>query len=261
MGSTLIDMYIKCGNFEDAFRAFQKLPKGDVVIWNAMIAGYVLHNEYELALRFYRGMQGQGLKPDDVTFVSLLSVCSRMGLVDAACQYFDSMAVNHGIPPTLGHYNCMVDLLGRGGRLYEAENLLKAMPYGFSIFHWTSLLTNCRTYGNAELGRRCFDQLVAIDHRCASAYVLMFNIYAGADRWGEANKIRALKRSVNAWKKPGKACIEIDNAVHDFIVGDKSHPKIDHINAKLKLLKSQMEAEGRGSFLDFVPIGQALQRI
>lgn len=178
--SALVDMYIKSGSLEDALKVFQSLSEGDVVTCNAMLMGYALHNKYNLALYCLKEMQQQGLKPDKVTFMSLLSLCSRLGLVEAACQHIQTMTSDHGLLPSLGHYSCIVDILGRVGRLDEAKDLLQTIPSGYNILQWTSLLTNCRMYGDVGLGRQCFFEVVASEQTFGSAYVMLSNIYAEA---------------------------------------------------------------------------------
>lgn len=252
VGSALIDMYCKCGGFEDACIVFDRLPKRNVVTWSAMIAGHALYGNSTVALQYFHDMQQAGLKPNDVTFVCLLSAYSHLGLVDEGCVHFKLMREDHGIVPTLEHFNSMVDLFGHAGHLSEAEDLLESIPMAFNSVGWTSLLGSCRKYGNADVGLRCFDRVVAMDSGKAAAYVLMSNIYAHAGLQEDAEKVEDLRRCANAWKKPGKAYIEIDNEVHGFTVGDRTHPQIGEIYAKLKTLSTQMRQEGYVPRLDLV---------
>lgn len=244
VGSMLVDMYAKCGSIHDACRVFGKLPKWDVIAWSVMIAGYAQHNDYKMALQLFEDMQQEGLQPDVVTFVSLLSACSHVGLMAEGCHVFTSMGEGHGIVPTVDHYNCMVDLLGRTGRLSEAADLLKAFPSLSDNLGWRSLLSHCQTHGDVKIAKSCFDHLVAVNGGGAASYTLMSNIYAHAGMEEDADRIENLRNIANVWKKPAEASIELDNKLHDFFVGDRSHPQSENIYAKFDRLLTMMKKEG-----------------
>ncbi|KAJ7536349.1 hypothetical protein O6H91_12G065500 [Diphasiastrum complanatum] len=244
VGTTLVDMYARCGSLDEARQVFDRLPNRGVVSWGAMIAGYARVGDCRLAQQCLEDMQAQGLKPDKVIFISILAACSHKGLVEEGKGYFKSMSEHYGISPGIEHYSCMVDLLGRAGKLDEAEHLLQTMPMSPDIVGWGSLLTACKTYGDVERGRRCFDELMKLDSRKASGYVLMANIYADAHMWTDAYRIEYLRRSAGAWKKPARAWIEVNNKVHGFLVGDKSHPQTDSIYSQLKRLSCKMKEQG-----------------
>lgn len=252
VGSILIDFYAKCGCLQDAWAVFNSLPRQDVVTWSAMIAGFAQHSNYKLASQFFEDMQQEGLSPNEVTFLSLLSACNHVGEVDEGCQHFRSMRKDHGIMPALEHYYSMVDLLGQAGHSDEAEDLLESIPFQQNIVGWTSLLGSCKAHGNVYLGRRCFEHVVRIDPGYATGYLLMSDIYAQAGMWQDAEKVEELRRSANAWKKPAKAFIEVDNEVHGFIVDDKTHPQSDDIYAKLRSLSVQIRDQGYMPHTDLV---------
>lgn len=249
--STLIDMYAKCGSLKEAREAFDKLPNQNVVAWGAMIAGYAHHGSWSLARQCIEIMQKQGLQPNGTIYTSILSACSHTGHVEEGHQFFKSMMEDHGIAPSIEHLTCLVDLLGSAGRLKEAEQILLTMPIPPDEIGWTSLLTACRTYGNVELGRQCFDQVTRLDST-AAGYVLMSNIYAYAHLWENAYKMRELQTYACAWKKPGRAWIELSTKIQEFTVGDISHPESDQIHVSMKRLTRLIKAEGYVPGLDSV---------
>ena len=69
----------------------------------------------------------------------LLAV-SHAGMVDEGIRYFNSMPNRYGIQPRFEHYGCMVDMLGRAGRIAEAEDLIKKMPMAPDYFYLGGLL-------------------------------------------------------------------------------------------------------------------------
>ncbi|KAI5072065.1 hypothetical protein GOP47_0012171 [Adiantum capillus-veneris] len=244
LGSALIDFYSKCGSLDDAASVFNHLPKQNIVTWSAMIGGYSLHGNIKAALQFFEHMKKQGLKADDVVFVSLLSTCAQMGLVDEGKQLFEAMTKDFGLAPTGEHYNCMVDLLGRVGHFGEAESLMEFSPEESSFVGWLTLLSHCKAHNRVTMARRCFDHIVALDSGHASAYVLMSEIYDAAGMHDDAEKIRKMRDCGQAWKKPGRASIEINKKLHTFVVGDQSHSQILDIHLKLNCLNSYLIGGG-----------------
>lgn len=252
VGNALIGMYAKCGSLVDAHNLFDKLPKHDVMAWSAMIAGCAQLSNYSLALQYFQDMLQEDSKPNDVVYLCLLSACSHGGLLDEGCHHFTAMIVNHGILPTVDHFNVLVDLLGRAGRLNEAENLLQTMPFSHNTVGWKSLLSHCQTHGNLDTAERCFDIDTTEDESCAPGFEMMSNIYAGAGMLEKADEIQELRKLLQAWKKPGSSSIEINFKMHDFTVGDRSHLTTDLVHSKLKNVIVQIKSQGHLPHLDFV---------
>ncbi|XP_031474797.1 pentatricopeptide repeat-containing protein At1g25360-like [Nymphaea colorata] len=69
----------------------------DSVSWNAMIAALGQHGYGEEALNLFEQMLHEGIEPDRITFLTVLSVCSHAGLVEEGCKYFKSMGKDYGI--------------------------------------------------------------------------------------------------------------------------------------------------------------------
>jgi len=157
MVSGLVDMYAKCGSIEDAYRVFNKTCTWDVASWNAMLGGYAMHGHEEALGHFERMCKGVGT--DNVTFTSLLSGCSHAGLLDEGLQYFESMGFVYNKSPTVEHYACMVDLLGRAGFLNEAEGLITTMLCQPSVSVWKALLSACRVHGHVDMGEHIARQV------------------------------------------------------------------------------------------------------
>eukprot|EP00246_Nothoceros_aenigmaticus_P014204 TRINITY_DN5283_c1_g2_i2.p1 TRINITY_DN5283_c1_g2~~TRINITY_DN5283_c1_g2_i2.p1 ORF type:complete len:254 (+),score=33.46 TRINITY_DN5283_c1_g2_i2:304-1065(+) len=155
-------------------------------------------------------------------------------------QLFFDMMEGHGIVPNVQHFGCMVDLLGRSGQLDEAENLLLSEACKDDPAGWRSLLNACRSHDDIDRGTRCFDHLAKLEPGCASAYVLMANIYANAGRWDDVERIEGLRKAAGAKKKLGKACIEIDSQLHEFVGGDER----DDIASKSRSLNQRLRKEG-----------------
>ncbi|KAL6494335.1 Pentatricopeptide repeat-containing protein [Orobanche gracilis] len=244
VGNSLIDMYMKCGSVEDGKRVFLNLVEKDVVSFNAMIVGYAQNGQGTEALQLFQEMLDSGEKPDDVTMIGVLSACSHAGLVDEGRKYFESMRKEYGLEPLKDHYTCMVDLLGRSGRLIEAKDLIVTMPMPPDSVVWGSLLGACKVHRNVELGNFVAEKLLGNNVDNSGPYVLLSNMYAELGRWNEANKVRKLMRRRGVVKQPGCSWIEIGSQVHVFMVKDLRHSEKREIYSILKVVTKMMTLSG-----------------
>ncbi|KAJ7555027.1 hypothetical protein O6H91_05G019100 [Diphasiastrum complanatum] len=203
LGNTLVDMYAKCGRTEDARQLFNNMSERDVVSWNAMITGYAQNGLGKEALALFEQMQTEGTKPNEITYVCVLSACAHSRLVDAGRYVFDSMCNNYHVTPTREHYACMVDLLGRAGCLADAELFINKMPIQPDSVVWMTLLGAARNHGHVEIGRRAFDHVVKLGPKNAAPYVLLANIYAAAGRTDKSAKFRNELKDAGVKKIPG----------------------------------------------------------
>ncbi|POO03358.1 DYW domain containing protein [Trema orientale] len=244
VGTCLIDMYGKCGRLDDAMSLFYQVPRENSVPWNAIISCLGLHGHGEKALKLFEEMLDKAVKPDHVTFVSLLSACSHSGLVDVGKHYFHVMQERYRIKPSYKHYGCMVDLLGRAGHLETAYDFIKSMPIEPDASIWGALLGACRIHGNVKLGKFASDRLFEVDSENIGYYVLLSNIYANSGKWEGVDKVRSLARDRGLRKTPGWSSIEINNRVDVFYTGNQTHQKYQEICIELKVMTAKMKSLG-----------------
>ncbi|MQL96469.1 hypothetical protein Taro_029139 [Colocasia esculenta] len=242
--TALLDMYAKCGSMEDAKWIFDEIPERNIITWNAMICGYGLQGQAEEALELLSHMHACGTEPNQSTFVSALSACSHGGLVEEGLRCFDSMSRNFNLTPEAKHYACIVDLLGRAGRLTEACNLIRSMPVEPDDAVWGSLLGACRIHRQVELGEIAAKKALELKPEEAGYYVLLANIYADADRWAEAQKLREMMRNKNIRKEAGSSFIEEGGTLHSFVVGDCRHPCWEEIHRKMVEVEERVRVAG-----------------
>ncbi|XP_057854681.1 pentatricopeptide repeat-containing protein DOT4, chloroplastic isoform X2 [Cryptomeria japonica] len=244
IGNALIDMYAKCGTIKSGRYVFDRMGERDVVSWNAIIAGYGLHGYVVDVFHLFNEMNRTGMQPDYITFIALLSTCSRAGLVDKGWEFFESMRRDYEIMPKMEHYACMVDLLGRSGQLDQARDFIERLPLKPGADVYASLLGSCRVHHNVELAEFTAEQLFKLEPDNAGYYVLLSNIYATAGRWVDVEKVRLLMKGRGVEKQPGCSWIEVGNGIHTFIVGDKSHRQAPKTYETLERLFGQMKVPG-----------------
>ncbi|XP_052170085.1 pentatricopeptide repeat-containing protein At4g33170 [Diospyros lotus] len=252
VGTSLIDMYAKCGNIEDSYKLFQRMDVRNIGLWNAMLVGLAQHGHGKEALKLFKNMKHLGVEPDRITFIGVLSACSHSGLISEAYSYFDSMQHDYGIQPEIEHYSCLVDVLGRAGRVQEAEKLIASMPFKASASMYRALLGACRVQGDTETGKRVASHLLGLEPFDSSAYVLLSNLYAGAHQWDEMKKARKMMKTKNVKKDPGFSWIDVKNKIHLFVVDDRSHPQADLIYNKVEDLITMIKKEGYVPDTDYV---------
>lgn len=244
VANALIDMYAKLGSMADAQQVFDALLARDIVTWTTLIDGYSRQGESELVFHLFERLIKEGLQPNHVTFLSVLTVCSHGGLVDKGQHYFESMSSSYGINPTVEHYGCIIDLLGRAGQVERAMKVLQTMPFQAPMEVWRSLLGACQKWKKVELGREAFEGAVRLDVNDAAVYMLMANIYKAAQMPQEANSIEALRVIAGAWKDPGQTRWRDDSGcLHTFAVRDVEHNERQRIYAKLKKVSARMEED------------------
>eukprot|EP01018_Ginkgo_biloba_P029996 Gb_33537 [translate_table: standard] len=242
--NVLVDMYAKCGSIEDSRQVFDETSHRDIVLWTAMIAGYGKHGLAKEAFHLFEQMQQAGIKPNHITFISVISACSHAGLVDEGWRYFDSMSKDYHIAPRAEDYACMVDLLGRAGHLHEAESLINKMPIKPGADVWAALLGACRVHDNIEVGKTAAERLFELKPQTPGTYVVLSNIYAASGRWDIVAKLRKTMKDSGVKKEPGYSWIELKKRTHVFIVGDKSHPQTEEIYSMLEILAGRMKEAG-----------------
>ncbi|KAI4324168.1 hypothetical protein L6164_023725 [Bauhinia variegata] len=242
--SSLVDMYAKCGDIKSSMQVFKEFGnKTNVISWNSMIVGFAKNGYAESALKVFDEMNQSCVKPDEVTFLGVLTACSHAGWVYEGQQIFDIMVKNYGIQPRVDHYACMVDLLGRWGFLKEAEEFIDKLDVEPNSMIWATLLGACRIHGDDKRGQRAAEHLINLEPQNSSPYVLLSNIYAASGHWDEARSLRRKMIEKEVQKMPGCSWMILGKKTNLFVAGDKSHPSSDAIYETLKHLTALMKED------------------
>ncbi|WOH01813.1 hypothetical protein DCAR_0521198 [Daucus carota subsp. sativus] len=244
VANCLIDMYVKSGDVDTARIIFDNMDNKNSVSWTSLMTGYGMHGRGEEAIKVFEGMRRAGMPIDGVTFVVVLYACSHSGMVDQGMEYFNGMNTEYGVVPEVEHYACMVDLLGRAGRLNEALKFIKEMPMDPSPIVWVALLSACRLHTNVELGEFAAGELLNLEAENDGSYTLLSNIYANARRWKDVARIRSLMKYSGIRKRPGCSWVQGKKGTTTFYVGDKTHPRSGEIYDLLADLIHRITALG-----------------
>ncbi|XP_044507986.1 pentatricopeptide repeat-containing protein At4g33170-like [Mangifera indica] len=255
VSSVLVDMYGKCGLLDDSIQVFSEIESPNDIAWNSIINVFGQHGLGKDALESLDKMIHEGVKPNAVTFVSLLTGCSHAGLIDEGLKIFHSMEKTYGVVPREEHYSCVIDLLGRSGRLKEAEEFINNMPFEPNSFGWCSFLAACRIHGDKERGEVAAEKLMLLEpENSRVAHVLLSNIYAKEKQWEDVRNLRKMMKDGSVKKLPGYSWVDVGNKTHIFIAEDWSHPQKKEIYKKLDCLLDQIKEAG------YIPCTQSIQQ-
>ncbi|KAG8057695.1 hypothetical protein GUJ93_ZPchr0002g25408 [Zizania palustris] len=229
--NSLLDMYARCGQVDTTISLFREMPNKNVISWNVIIGALAMHGRAQEALMFFRSMVYDSFSPDEITFVALLSACSHGGLLEAGQYYFQSMRHVYNVKHEVQHYACMVDLLGRGGQLAKAVDLIKDMPMKPDIVIWGALLGACRIHGHIEIGKQVIKQLLELEGISGGLFVLVSNLLYESHQQKDMKNIRKLMREWGMKKDMGVSSIEVNGNIHEFGVEDIRHESSDKMYA------------------------------
>ncbi|KAG4960256.1 hypothetical protein JHK87_036889 [Glycine soja] len=136
LGTALDDVYAKCGFLDEAMDIFERMEDKDVKSWTAMISGLGVHGQPNNVIRLFNRMEKEGFRPNEVTFLAILTACSHGGLVVEGTEMFKHMVQEYRFSPQVKHYGCLIDLLGRAGMLQEAHKLIDSLPIKGDATAW-----------------------------------------------------------------------------------------------------------------------------
>ncbi|KAK2973229.1 hypothetical protein RJ640_013877 [Escallonia rubra] len=242
LGTALIDMYCKCGKLDIAENVFDEMPRKDTICWNAMISGVAMHGYGERALMLFLDMERDGVQPDDVTFIAILTACSYSGMAYEGLRLLNSMYNTYNIEPKTEHYGCIIDLLSRAGQFEEAKTIVQKMANSSGASEeaiaWRALLSACNDHGQAQLAEVAVERLVQLE-RHSGAYILLSNLYSAAGKHDCARRIRKKMKSQGIHKTPGCSSVEINGVIHEFVAGEKMNPRIEDMHTLLAIISIQ----------------------
>lgn len=244
IGNALIDMYFKCGNVEKAVEVFKVMLRRDKFTWTAMIVGFAVNGNGKEAVDMFCKMLSASIKPDRICYIGVLCACAHAGMVEEGRNFFTSMTIQCGIEPEIEHYGCLIDLLGRAGRLTEAYKVIENMPMKPNSVVWGALLGACRIHKDLEMAEIAATELLHLEPGNGAVCILLCNIYAACNRWDNLLELRKMMADRGIEKTAGCSVIEINGFIHEFVAWDQSHFRSEEIYSKLEMMREDMRTAG-----------------
>ncbi|KAL5227157.1 hypothetical protein ABZP36_015422 [Zizania latifolia] len=208
VGNSLIDLYAKIGSIQNSLKVFDEmLDRRNLVSWTSIISGFAMHGLSVKAVELFEDMRRAGIRPNRITFLSVLNACSHGGLVEQGVAFFKSMVYEYNINPEVKHFGCVIDMLGRAGQLCEAEQIIGGLPVEVNVVVWRTLLGCCSKYGEVEMGERTMKKILALERESGGDFVVLSNMLTELGRFSDAEIARELVNQRNAVKVPGLALV------------------------------------------------------
>ncbi|OWM80502.1 pentatricopeptide repeat-containing protein At2g17210 [Punica granatum] len=247
VGSAILDMYSKSGAIECSRRVFDQMPHKNIVTWSAMIAGYGMNGLAREALALLAQLREQGMKPNAVTALSVLSACSHGGLVEEGISLFEWMVQEDGLIRSPEHYACIADMLSRAGSPGRAIDLIESMPPGIkpTASAWAAIMSACKSSGNAEIGERAVPRVLELEPLCSTNYMLASGMFAAGGKRSEAAWVRRLVKERGVKVIAGYSLVYVENRACRFVAWDKTHPFAGEISRVVEQLHLSMRFESR----------------
>ncbi|WMV43155.1 hypothetical protein MTR67_036540 [Solanum verrucosum] len=212
VSAALVDMYSSCGRLDIAHQVFQSSAERSIAAWNSMISAYGFHSNGQKAIDIFHEMIDSGLTPSKVTFINLLTACSHTGLVDQGFWYYNHMLDEFGVQCSTEHHVCMVDMLGRSGRLHEAYSFIKELPSPPDPGIWGALLSACNYHGDLQLGKEVASILFLLEPENVGYHLALSNIYVATGSWKEAGELRDIVHIKGLKKSAAYSIIDLGSS-------------------------------------------------
>ncbi|XP_047335238.1 putative pentatricopeptide repeat-containing protein At3g01580 [Impatiens glandulifera] len=240
--SSLIELYSKCGELHFSMSVFERAKIKDVFLWSSMIAGYGIHGRAKEAVELFNEMI-TSVRPNKVTFLSILSACSHAGLVKEGIRFFEMMVNDYKLYPESAHFGILVDLVSRNGEIDKAVEIINRMPIQAGANVWGALLGACRIHGNVEIGELAIRELSRLDPDHAGYHILLSNMYFVEGKWELGASIRNAVKTKRLKKTTAQSVIGIGNEIHSFVADDNMHPFCNQIYSLLGNMWGEMNQE------------------
>ncbi|GKU86858.1 hypothetical protein SLEP1_g1332 [Rubroshorea leprosula] len=262
--SCMINGCVRCGEYKEALALFREMQmltvnhvKPNEFTMSGVLSACGRLGALEQGKWAHSYIDRYGMEVDVVLGTALIDMYAKcgsieearrvfikLGLVSAGKEYFRRMKEEFGITPLIQHYGCMVDLYGRAGLIDEAWNVIRSMPMEPDVLVWGALLSGSRMHGNIETCEAALKKLIELDPKNSSAYVLLSNVYAKMGRWTDVRSMRNIMERRGIKKVPGCSLVEVGGILHEFFVGDDSHPESREIYVMLDEIMKRLKREG-----------------
>ncbi|KAL2480623.1 Pentatricopeptide repeat-containing protein [Abeliophyllum distichum] len=243
ISTALVNMYAKCGCIEKAKEIFEAMPVKDAKAWSSMIVGFAIHGHAEEALETFALMEEAKIEPSNVTLIGVLLACAHGGLASEGRKYWSCMLKSR-IEPSIEHYGCMVDLLCRANLIEEAYGFVESMPIDPNPAIWRTLLVSCKKNKMLAKGEIVAERLLKLEPLNAENYILLSSLYASRSDWVKMSHVRKQMKDRGIKAIPGCSSIEINGFVHEFVMGDWSHPEAKEIKEILRDIEVRVHGTG-----------------
>ncbi|CAN0928526.1 Pentatricopeptide repeat-containing protein At1g43980, mitochondrial [Linum grandiflorum] len=242
VSSSLVDMYSKYGFVDYAMDIFGQMTTRDLTSWNTLIMGLTHNNKVQEAVCTFEELLKNGPPPDGIAFFAALLACANGGFIDKGITFFSSMMADYGITPRDEHFACLVNLLCQAGRLDDAVEVIKEMPFEPGSLVWESLLYACAS-SDVNLLEGIAGWLMDVIPEPTVPYLLLARIYEMQGRWESLLRLKNVMKG-RVKKVVGFSWIGIRNRVYVFDGNQLQQHGSTDVYSSLRLLTWEMDERG-----------------
>ncbi|XP_057835660.2 pentatricopeptide repeat-containing protein At1g11290, chloroplastic [Cryptomeria japonica] len=157
LGTSLVELYAKCGDIEAAALVFEKMYEKSVVSWNAMISGYAQNGYANEALKLFYQMQFGDVELNSLTVVSVLLACAQLRALEEG-KWIHDYAIRSGLELDVFVGTALIDMYSKCGRIDTARQLFDEMPRK-NVVSWTAMIGGYSYHGYANEAFKLFNQM------------------------------------------------------------------------------------------------------
>lgn len=160
VGSSLVDMYVRCGLIGEARFAFDSLTSKNEVSWNALIAGHARKGEGENAIGLFVKMQRESFRPTPFTYSSIFGACASTGALEQG-KWVHTHMIKSGQELASFVGNTLLDMYAKSGSIEDAIKIFNRLRRR-DVVSWNSMLTGCAQHGLGEETVQRFEQMLRV---------------------------------------------------------------------------------------------------
>ncbi|KAG4984657.1 hypothetical protein JHK87_029406 [Glycine soja] len=256
-----------------AQKVFESMLEKDVRSWSSLLDGYVKAGEYREAMAVFEKMQAVGPKANEVTTVSVSCACAHLGALEKG-RMIHKYIVDNGWPLTLVLQTSLVDMYAKCGAIEEALLIFHCVSKSQTdVLIWNAVIGGLATHGLVEESLKLFKEmqivgicpdevtylcllaayghggivkeeawkLIELEPNHDGRYFGLSNMYVVGKCWDDARSMREAMERRGVKKSPGFSFVEISGVLHSFIAHDKTHPDSEETYFMLNFVVYQMK--------------------
>ncbi|KAL7185926.1 hypothetical protein ACSBR2_027809 [Camellia fascicularis] len=248
ISSRLLALYTdpKINNLDYARSLFDRIEEPTLFSWNTMIKCYVEnHRSHEALVLFNELLSGSAFMPDDFTLPCVIKGCARLGAAEEGKQ-IHGLVLKIGFGLDMYVQSSLVSMYSKCGEIDLAQKVFDKMEER-DLVSWNSLMDGYARCGGIEIALELFDEMPERDAVSWTVLIDGFSKSGKVDearKWDKVSQVRETMKKKGLKKDPGYSAIEHKGLLHEFVVGDKSHPQIEKIYSKLSEMRERLKRMG-----------------
>lgn len=158
LGNALISMYGKCGSLEEAHAMFNKMHPRDVISWNAILAAYAQQGCGKDAIELFKQVHREGMKPNKVTFVSILDACAGQTALGEG-RLIHALLLENGIKCDIVLETALLNMYGKCASVEDAKHSFDKMATK-NVVSWTAIISAYSQHGHITEALKVFGKMM-----------------------------------------------------------------------------------------------------